>query len=131
MNRGLHSVCSMLFAVLGGAAPAAETPSFAADLVPLMRTRCAVCHLTGEEAGNVSLVPEAAYDTLVGVKSPTTGLVRVEPGKPDASYLIMKLEGTHLAHGGSGARMPFGAEALPTAVIGQFRDWIAAGAPRN
>jgi hypothetical protein len=112
-------------------APAVNAPSFSSDLVPILRTRCAVCHLTGEEAGNMSLVPDAAYESLVGVKSPTTGLVRVVPGKPDDSYLIMKLEGTHLAKGGSGVRMPFGAEPLSADLLKLFRDWIAAGAPKN
>jgi hypothetical protein len=114
-----------------GATPPAAAPRFSADIVPILRTRCAVCHLTGEEAGNMSLVPDAAYESLVGVKSPTTGLVRIVPGKPDESYLIMKLEGTHLAKGGTGTRMPFGAEPLSADFIKLFRDWIAAGAPRN
>jgi hypothetical protein len=124
-------VLTLLALILAHPALAGEAPSFSADIVPILRSRCAICHLTGEEAGDMSLVPDAAYETLVSVKSPTTGLVRVEPGKPDASYLIMKLEGTHLSKGGSGARMPFGAEPLTAMNIQLIRDWIAAGAPKN
>jgi len=124
-------VLALFALIMAQPAPAGETPGFSADIVPILRSRCAVCHLTGEEAGNMSLVPDAAYENLVGVKSPTTGLVRVEPGKPDASYLIMKLEGTYLSKGGSGARMPFGAEPLSADNIKLIRDWIAAGASKN
>jgi len=117
--------------VLVGSAFADETPSFARDIAPLLRTRCATCHLTGEEAGNMALPPDVAYESLVGVKSPATGLVRVDPGKPDSSYLIMKLEGTQLSKGGAGARMPFGADPLPAQSIALIKAWIAAGAPKN
>ncbi len=79
----------------------------------------------------MALYPDAAYANLVGVKSPATGLVRVDPGKPDSSYLIMKLEGTQLNKGGTGVRMPFGAEPLPADTIALIRSWIKAGAPNN
>lgn len=36
----------------------------------------------------------------------------VVPGKPSDSYLIHKLEGTHLKVGGMGASMPFSAGVL-------------------
>jgi hypothetical protein len=128
----LNGTVLALFALIPAqAALAGEAPTFSADIVPILRSRCAICHLTGVEAGNMSLVPDAAYASLVSVKSPTTGLVRVEPGNPESSYLIMKLEGTHLSKGGSGARMPFGAEPLSAADVKLIRDWIAAGAPKN
>ena len=43
--------------------------SFSRDLVPVLRTNCATCHLTGSEAGNLALHPGAAYKNLVGVQS--------------------------------------------------------------
>jgi hypothetical protein len=56
------------------------------------------------------------------------GLVRVVPNDPDASFLVMKLEGgPDLA----GERMPFGGSRLPDADIQLVRDWIEAGAPRD
>ena len=55
-------------------------------------------------------------------------LVRVVPGKPDDSYLVMKLEGTHIEQGGNGAQMPFGAPPLPREDIARIRQWIAEGA---
>ena len=51
-------------------------------------------------------------------------LNRVEPGDPDNSYLVQKLEGTAAA----GAQMPFGGPPLDEALIGDIRQWISDGA---
>jgi hypothetical protein len=102
---------------------------FEGEIAPMLATSCAICHLTGAEAGNMSLVPGKAIATLVGVKAvgaPT--LTRVVPGKPDESYVIMKLEGTHIEKGGVGARMPFGAPPLSPEKIAKLRQWISQGA---
>jgi len=124
-------LCAFALLALAGIASADDAPSFKRDIVPVLRTRCATCHLTGNEAGNMALYPDAAYANLVGVKSPTTGLVRVDPGKPESSYLIMKLDGTQLNKGGAGARMPFGADPLPAETIALIASWIKAGAADN
>lgn len=113
-------------------ATAAPTPvRFASDIAPILKTRCATCHMTGQEAGNMALYPAAAHASLVGVKATAAGLTRVVPGKPDDSYLLMKLEGTHLARGGKGVRMPVGADPLPAEQIAKIRAWIAAGARKD
>jgi hypothetical protein len=52
----------------------------------------------------------------------------VEPGNPDDSYLIRKLEGGPNISGG---QMPLGGPALDQATINQIRDWITAGAQNN
>jgi hypothetical protein len=106
--------------------------SFKTDLVPILKTQCATCHLMGTEAGNIALHPGAAYANLVNVSSvEAPELLRVRPGRPEASYLMLKLEGTHLDAGGSGVRMPFGAPPLDDDTLGLFRIWIAAGAENN
>ena len=112
-------------------AQAAEPASFSKDIVPLLKTRCVMCHLTGQEPGNMKLAPKVAYATLVGVKATETDLNRVEPGKPDQSYIVRKLEGTHVAAGGTGERMPMGGDPLPPEEIRKIRLWIEAGAPNN
>jgi mono/diheme cytochrome c family protein len=102
---------------------------FESDIAPLFRTRCATCHLTGQEAGKMTLTPNGAIASLVNVKSTeATSLMRAVPGKPDESYLIMKLEGSHIEHGGNGAQMPFGAPSLSKEEIAKIRKWIAEGA---
>ncbi|MET0357364.1 MAG: hypothetical protein ABW044_11325, partial [Cellvibrio sp.] len=55
-------------------------------------------------------------------------LLRVNPGNPDASYIIHKLEGSS---GIVGGRMPLGGPYLSQAQINNVRDWIANGAPRT
>ncbi len=110
----------------------AAGPSFSKDLMPILRTQCAICHLTGQEQGNLALPPAKAYASLVNVKSTEApALIRVTPGQPDKSYLIAKLEGTQIKAGGKGARMPFAGAPLPADKIKLFRDWIAAGAAKN
>lgn len=109
--------------------PTAEKSLYQAEIAPLFAANCATCHLTGQEAGNMALIPAKAIESLVGVPSvEAPGLVQVVPGDPDASYLVMKLEGTHVANGGTGAQMPFGAPPLPRESITKIRQWIAEGA---
>ena len=55
-------------------------------------------------------------------------LDRVEPGDPDNSYLIQKLEG---APGIMGSRMPQGGPFLDQATVDMIRQWIMDGAPNN
>jgi len=105
--------------------------SFAQTVVPVLRTQCATCHMTGSEPGNMELYPSAAYDSIVGVESVTTGATLVAPGEPESSYLLHKIKGTHLEQGGTGARMPFAQRPLPEDVVVQIEQWIAQGALNN
>lgn len=114
----------------GDAVAKPATPSlFASEIAPLLTASCATCHMTGTEAGNVALIPARAVEQTVNVPSvEAPALMRVKPGDPDASYLVMKLEGTHVERGGTGAQMPFGAPPLPPEKTALVRRWIAEGA---
>jgi hypothetical protein len=79
---------------------------------------------SGQSFANAVNVP--ALETAA-----TTGLMRILPGQPDSSYLVHKIEGTHLDVGGSGSRMPLSGCCLSSSQIKTIRDWIAAGAQRN
>ena len=117
-----------------GTALAADAPppvSFSRDIAPVLKVRCATCHLTGEEAGGMALHPKAARASLLARVAAGTEFRVVVPGKPEESYLLDKLEGTHRERGGQGERMPFGAAPLDAADIERIRRWIAAGAPAN
>lgn len=108
---------------------ATEATLFESKVQPILSQRCVACHLTGTEAGELALVPGKAIGSLVDVPSiEAEGLMRVKSGDPDASYLIMKLEGTHTDNGGTGAQMPFGAPPLSPENITTIRDWIKQGA---
>ena len=120
-------------ALLGCAATAnaAGDVSFSRDIAPVLQDRCATCHLTGQEAGNMALHSGGAYASMVNVPSIESKLLRVKPGFPEQSYLMLKLEGKHLDAGGSGQRMPFAQPPLDDATIKKVRDWITAGAIKN
>lgn len=53
------------------------------------------------------------------------GLLRVDPGHPDNSFLVIKLAGPPPIEGG---QMPLGKPALSDAQMQLVRDWISAGA---
>ena len=82
------------------------------------------CHSGGGASAGLSLGAANSYTMLVGIaSSQDAGTQRVNPGNPNISYLIQKLEGP----GVSGQQMPPGA-ALPQADIDVIRAWITAGA---
>jgi hypothetical protein len=131
MRPGPLSAASVLAGCLVCAALAAQVSdpvSFKRDIVPLLKVRCAVCHLTGDEAGHMALHPAAAYKNLVGVASVESPLLRVKPGAPDQSYIVAKLEGRQIQAGGQGVRMPMDGDPLTADEVQQIRRWIGAGA---
>jgi hypothetical protein len=106
----------------------ANDVSFATDIVPLLKSRCVMCHLPGAEQAGLALHPKGGYANLIDVKSTQSPLVRVSPGKPDDSYLYRKLTGSQAQVGGSGERMPFGDATLTAEEIARVRRWIEGGA---
>lgn len=94
--------------------------------------RCgAVCHRAGGfggvETGLFLDTKENSFNLLVNV--PSVGdpnVKRVEPGNPNASYLIQKLEGT------VPGRMPAdGSPFLSDEQVKKVRDWISGGAKND
>src|SRR5207302_925839 len=87
---------------------------------------CVRCHSGAAAPQGLELDAAHSYALLVGVPSDEqSGLLRVRPGAPDSSYLVLKLEG---AAGIVGVQMPFGAPALPQSTIDVIRQWISDGA---
>jgi hypothetical protein len=112
--------------------------SFAADVAPLLNGGCAFSGCHGTQSPNPSgkpmvLTTAQAYDQIVNVSSAQLpSQDRIEPGSPSTSYLIRKLEGTHLQPpAGSGSRMPLGANPLSADQIAMLRAWVTQGAQRN
>ena len=86
---------------------------------------CNSCHVGATAPLGLRLDAANAYAMLVGVASvQEPSLLRVDPGSPDDSYLIRKLEGT----ASTGGQMPLGAAPLPQADIDVIRQWITDGA---
>jgi len=54
---------------------------------------------------------------------------RITPGDSTQSYVMHKLDGTHLSAGGEGSRMPQGGPFLSQEQLDGIRAWINEGAP--
>lgn len=105
--------------------------SFRRDLLPMFETNCAMCHQDSVAMGGLSLLPHVARDMLVQMPSSQSDMMRVAPGRPERSYLVRKLEGTHVAARGKGLPMPIGQRPLTAGELGKLRFWITQGAPDN
>ena len=101
--------------------------SFAGDILPLV-AGCA-CHTGGNTSSDLDFTPSAAYAELVDVQSVQyPSLDRVEPGDPEASFLVLKVrESTPPA----GDQMPPGGAELSAGEIAQIEQWINEGAANN
>jgi hypothetical protein len=107
----------------GGDVPLAAT--LASIQANVFDPSCIVCH-SGATAPLGLLLDQAnSFTNLVGVRSvENSSTFRVDPGNPDQSYLIHKLEGT----ASTGAQMPLGGPPIPQATIDFVRQWIIDGA---
>jgi mono/diheme cytochrome c family protein len=97
--------------------PAAAEISFAANIMPILDSRCVDCH--GTDGGWGAEDYDAVMNT--GDNAPV-----IIPGDVDGSLLAQKLLGTHE----EGDPMP-PLRALNDELIQIILDWIAAGAPDN
>ena len=85
---------------------------------------CVGCHSGGSPPAGLRLDAMNSYQDLVMVASSQDGgTFRVNPGFPDTSYLITKLEGP----GVQGGQMP-PSGPLPQSTIDTIRQWITDGA---
>ena len=112
----------------GGGGGGPLQPTFASIQANVFTPICTACHAGAAAPVGLRLDAGSSYDLLVGVASGEVGsLQRVNPGDPDASYIIQKLEGRAAV----GVRMPYGGPYLDDATIAVIRQWIAACAPRE
>lgn len=103
------------------------TPSSGATLdaiqAAVFTPTCATagCHTGNDPPEGLRLDEGFSFDNLVDVpSSEVPELLRVEPGNPDDSYLVQKIEGT----AAEGARMPLGGAPLDQNLIDDIREWI-------
>lgn len=91
---------------------------------------CARCHTGATAPRGLRLDSEEnSYAFLVNHSADEVpSLMRVNPGHPEQSYIVKKIEGASDIVGG---QMPLGGPYLSQAQIKLIRDWIANGAPRT
>lgn len=90
---------------------------------------CTQCHTGAAAPLGLALDSGVARQNLVGVTSTEVpALMRVNPGQPDASYIVWKIEGRSGIQGG---RMPLGLQPLSAEQIAAIRGWIADSALNN
>jgi hypothetical protein len=90
---------------------------------------CTRCHIGASAPEGLRLDAADSYSLLVGVPSAEVpSLLRVMPGDPDKSYIVLKLQGSA---GIVGGQMPLGGPYLPQATIDAIRQWITDGAPNT
>jgi len=117
---GCSAVCEI--EVEGGLEPTLESIQ-----LNIFTPFCAVCHFPGG-TGPMPLNNQAAsYDSLVNAGySFTCAVPRVDPGNPDGSCLVFKVEGSSLSSGDPMPPPP--SPALSQEEIDAIRQWIADGA---
>jgi len=106
-------------------------PTLSSIQTNILSTNCALsgCHAGPNPQQGMNLSAGETHDNVVNVPSnERPELDRVEPGNPDRSYLIHKIEGRSSI---VGQRMPLGREPLSQEEINVLREWIANGAPEN
>ncbi len=106
------------------------------DVQPIFTGNCAStgCHAGSDPKEGMSLGEGLAFSNVVNVAArQLLSMNRVTPNQPDNSYLVHKVQGTHLDVdvGGSGSRMPLDRSPLSQSDIDLIRAWIQAGAQLN
>ncbi len=115
--------------------PSGTASTFSSIKENILEKNCTTssCHGKLGQRGGLILEGEDVYNHLVGVPAVNEaanarGLKLVVPGKPDSSFLLVKLTGPGA---GEGDLMPYGNQALGSSEIDAIRTWIANGAKND
>lgn len=94
------------------------------DSIQTIFTNSCSCHSGSSPAAGMDLSEGNSYAFIVNVGSNACApLDRVEPGDPDNSCIVQRIEGT------VAPQMPLGGSPLDPADIAKIRSWITQGAP--
>ncbi len=113
--------------------PGGDQVTLSDDVQPIFTTNCALsgCHTGTNPQQGMNLSAGQTFANVVNVQSMELSTMnRVTPGQPGSSYLVHKVQGTHLDLDppGSGDRMPLNRSPLTQMDIDLIRAWIEAGA---
>ena len=108
--------------------PLPLAPTFASIQQNVFTPICTRCHAGAAAPVGLRLDEASSYAMVVNAPSvEVPALRRIQPGDPDSSYLIQKIEG----RAASGGRMPLNSPPLPPETIAVIRQWVMEGAPRT
>src|SRR5688572_26281557 len=118
-------LCALCVFVVNPSSASAADPTYWADVRPILRKHCTVCHSERKlDAYDVSAGLALDKPELIA-RGGQDGKVRVlVPGKPDESLIV-----TLLSSKDKKRAMPLDADPLSEADIATIRKWVAAGAP--
>ncbi len=103
-------------------ATAQDSVSFAEDILPIFRARCAECHGAEDENGEVRTEVSLNLLEYERVMAGSEFGTVIEAGDPEGSFLLdMIVAGD----------MPETGDPVPEEEIALIRAWIVAGAPNN
>jgi hypothetical protein len=106
-----------------------EGVSWSGRVKPILEANCGGCHAGAEPLGQLNLVDEEAYTTVLGPSNQQPSLNLIEPGSPEDSYLWLKITGDDSI---SGQAMPInpidGTSTLSEGELSDIRTWIENGA---
>jgi|GEM_PF-907987 len=108
-------------------------PRFETDIAPILEFQCQGCHFVTDLPPRIFVQGEDVRTTFEGLLQSAATRARldyVQPGLPDQSYLLLKIEGRHLSAGGEGNHMPppTTRRRVPAEDVELIRAWIEAGA---
>ncbi len=126
VNELVAAVGSALNGCGGGGATFAEVEE-------IFSAKCATvgCHAGTFPANDLDLTAAAAYDELVEIapfnlNAANQGILRVDPGNANNSFLLIKVAGTPPV--GFGVQMPSFQPPLSETEVETIRNWINGGA---
>ncbi len=108
-------------------------PRFETHIAPIFEFQCQGCHFVTDLPPRIFVQGDdirTTFDGLLQSAATRAPLDYVQPGLPDQSYLLLKIEGRHLSAGGEGNHMPPPAarRRVPAQDVELIRAWIEAGA---
>jgi hypothetical protein len=111
----------------GGGGPVVIGLVTPANIQAVFDAHCVFCHGGNDPSGGQNLgTAKYSYANLINIPAnDDSTYVRVLPGDPVNSYLVMKLKADPRIHGAS---MPLGDPPLDTATLNAISLWIAQGA---
>jgi len=99
---------------------------------PFLEVNCGGCHDADDPSGELVLVGDGAFDSLLADADGKPELKRVDPGHPETSYLWLKLTNDASIDDSPMPTSPLtGWRPLATADLDDIRTWIENGALKD